>query len=107
MPNNNLFTPNPTGTVSLTCGLASARVALALGQAQQIRIKNIDTTNTAYVEFGGSTVAATVPNGAAKGSMPIGPGETVGVTVPIGTGFAAGICTAGTPTLYFTPGYGN
>lgn len=105
-----LFQPLSTATVSITSATGSANVALPVKamNAFSLRIKNIDATNIAYVEFGGSTVTASVPNGATPGSMPIGPGETVGVSLSglQGDIYAASICTAGTPVVYFTPGHG-
>jgi hypothetical protein len=107
MSGTNLFTPKAQGTTSITSAVTTASVVLTKpAAATTIRIKNIDTTNVAYVNFGDSTVVATVPAGATPGSMPIGPGETAGVTVPEGTTHAAAICTAGTPIVYFTPGNG-
>lgn len=103
----NLFTPRATGTTSITSGVASAAVALGnTASERQLRIKNVDTTNIAFVEFGVSTVAAIVPSGATPGSMPIGPGETAGISLPLSVTHAAAICTAGTPIVYFTPGNG-
>jgi ABC-type Fe3+ transport system substrate-binding protein len=102
----NLFTPRTQGTVSITSAVTTANVALTMGGGNQVRVKNIDATNIAYVNFGASTVAATVPSGSTGGSIPIGAGETAGFTVPNGTTHAAAICTAGTPIVYFTPGQG-
>lgn len=103
----NLFTPKAQGTVSITSAVTTARVALTKPAASmQIRVKNIDTTNVAFINFGDVTVVATVPAGATPGSFPIGPGETAGFSVPEGTTHAAAICTAGTPIVYFTPGNG-
>lgn len=107
MAGDPLFTPKPTGTVSITSAVTSARVALGALNSQQLAITNSDTSNIAYVEFGGATVVATVPNGATPGSMPILPGQTRGVTIPLGTTNVAAICTAGTPVVYFTPGNGT
>jgi hypothetical protein len=106
MPGDNLFTPNTTGTVSITSAVTTANVALVPKGAKAVRIKNIDATNIAYVEFGTSSVAATVPSGATPGSMPIGAGETVGLSLGSGITHAAAICTAGTPIVFFTPGNG-
>lgn len=101
-----LFTPKTQGTVSITCSTSTANVALVPLGGNQVRIKNIDATNIAYVNFGISTVTASLPNGATPGSMPIGAGETAGVSIPIGTTHAAAISSAGTPVVYFTPGNG-
>ncbi len=102
----NLFSPKTAGTVSITCSTGTARVALVILGGRQVRVKNIDTTNVAFIEFGNATVTATLPNGATPGSMPIGPGETAGFTVNQDTSNVAAICSAGTPIVYFTPGDG-
>lgn len=102
----NLFTPKTVGTVSITSGVASANVALVPSGAFQVRVKNIDATNAAFIAFGDASVAAVVPAGATPGSVPIGPGETAGFSIPPGTTHVASICTAGTPIVYFTPGNG-
>lgn len=102
----NLFTPKTVGTVSITSAVSSARVALVPLGAFQVRVKNIDSTNVAFIAFGDSTVVATVPAGATPGSIPIGPGEVAGFSLPPGTTHVASICAAGTPIVYFTPGNG-
>lgn len=102
-----LFTPKIQGTTSITSAVTTARVLLGVpATATTIRVKNIDTTNIAYVNFGDVTVVATVPAGATAGSIPIGPGETAGFGLPLGAAYAAAICTAGTPIVLFTPGNG-
>ena len=109
MPGDNLFTPNTQATVSITCSNTTGNVALGstLGGAKAIRVKNIDTTYVAYINFGNSSsVTATVPSGATPGSIPIGPGEVAGFSLGTATTYVAAICTAGTPILYFTPGNG-
>ncbi len=102
-----LFTPKAQGTLIATCAAATARVALTIPSgATTMRIKNIDTANVGYVNFGDVTVTAVLPVGSTLGAMPIGPGETVGIGIPTGTTHVATICSAGTPILYFTPGNG-
>ena len=71
-----------------------------------VRVKNVDATNIAYVEFGNSAVTASVPSGSTGGSVPIGAGETAGFSLGAGQNNAAAICTAGTPLVFFTPGDG-
>lgn len=101
----NTFTPKATGTVAITSAVTTANVALTKPLAATVvRCKNVDGTNYAYVNFGTSSVTATVPNGATPGSMPIGPNETILVGVAEGITHVASICTAGTPIVYFTPG---
>lgn len=102
----NLFSPKTQGTVSITNSTSTAAVALVPLGSRQVRVKNIDTVNTAYINFGTSTVTATLPSGATPGSMPIGPGETAGFTITADVTHAASICSAGTPIVYFTPGLG-
>lgn len=103
----NLFTPETQATVTITSAVTTARVALTIkANATTIRVKNIDATNVAYVNFGDMTVTATVPSGATGGSVPIGPGDIAGFSLPPGTTHAAAICTAGTPIVFFTPGNG-
>jgi len=109
MANVNLFTPRSTGTTSVTCSsAASSRVAMGQADTQhQVAVYNSDVSNMAFVEFGTSTVTAVVPNGATPGSMPVGPGQTRGVTISPSVTHAAAICTGGTPVVYFTPGDGT
>ena len=107
MPASNLFTPKSTGTTSITSAVTTARVALVPSGQHQMAVYNSDASNVAFVEFGDSTVVAVVPNGATPGSMPIGPGQTRGITVGLGVTHAASICSAGTPIVYFTPGDGT
>lgn len=103
----NLFTPETQATVTITSGTSTGRVALTVkANATSVRVKNIDATNIAYVNFGDSTVTATLPSGATGGSVPIGAGETAGFSLPPGTTHAASICSAGTPVVFFTPGNG-
>ena len=110
MAANTLFEPQNQATVSITCAVTTARVALPSLTGplttRSLRIKNVDATNIAYINWGDSTVTATVPNGATPGSMPIGAGETVGISIPPTVTNIAAICTAGTPLVFFTPGYG-
>jgi len=102
----NPFSPKTVGTVSITSAVTSARVALVPLGANQCRIKNLDATNIAYVVFGDSTVVATLPAGATPGGFPVGPNESIIVSIsPIVTHVAA-ICSAGTPIVMFTSGNG-
>jgi hypothetical protein len=101
----NVFTPKAAGTVSITSAVTTAAVSLSKPLASTaVRVKNIDATNIAYVNFGISTVTATVPAGATPGSMPIGPTESIVVGVAEGVTHVAAICSAGTPIVHFTPG---
>ncbi len=102
-----LFTPKAQGTRTITCAVTTATVALTIpSSAETIRIKNTDTANAAFVNFGDSTVTCVLPSGTTLGGMPIGPGETAGVGIPKGTTHVATICGAGTPVIYLTPSNG-
>ncbi len=103
----NLFTPNPTLTLAYASTTSTSTAALpttAIGH--QLRIKNTDSVNTAFINFGLSTVTATIPSGTTPGSMPIGPGETIGISRSADWTHMAVIAVAGTPTVYVTPGRG-
>jgi len=105
----NLFAGKVQGTTSITAAVGNSNNRVLLSKpasAKVIRVMNSDATNVAFINFGDSTVQATVPVGATPGSMPIGPGETAGLSVPENTTHAAAICIAGTPIVYFTPGWG-
>lgn len=104
------FAPKSASTTLITAGLASTNIALPSVAAAKLvmRIKNLDATNTAFIEIGNtSAVAAIVPTSATLGSMPVGPGETLAISVPDVSLWAAAICTAGTPAVAFTPGNGD
>jgi len=103
MPGINLFTPKAAGTVSITSAVGTQNVDLGVagGGSRQIRVKNIDATNLVYINFGNSTVTASLATG-----IPIGAGETAGFTIGDDVTHVAAICSAGTPVIYFTPGYG-
>lgn len=110
MSGPNLFTPQSTGTISLTTSVASSRVALSnKSSSLEVRVTNLDATNEAYIEFGISTVVAVVPgsNGSSPGSLCIGPGKTEGYSIGPAVTHVAGISAAGTPKLMFTPGNGS
>ena len=101
-------------TVTLNAGTSSTNVALpapASGQvydaAQQFQIYNSGTVPV-FMDFDTTSArtVATVPNGAAAGSICIPPGLST-VTVPGNPGFAAGITASSTATLYITPGFGG
>lgn len=102
-----LFTPNPTKTLAYASTVATATAALPVtANLGQLRIKNTDTTNIAFINFGDSNVTATIPTGTTPGSMPVGPGETIGITRSADWTHMAVIAGAGTPTVYVTPGRG-
>lgn len=109
MSDVNLFTPATQATVSITSATSTANVALGStkGAFNVVRIVNVDTANIAFVNFGISTVTATLPSGATAGSIPIGPGETAGFSISPTVTHVAAICSAGTPIVYITPGNGT
>lgn len=101
----NPFSPISLGTVTLTVGASSTRVALVKGgQPLQVMVQSLAANAIAYIEFGGSTVAATIPAGAVGGGTPILPGTISMFTVGADSTNIACIGTAG--TLYVTTGYG-
>lgn len=106
----NNFQPLPTSTTSISATDATGRV-LVRGTTQPglqqkwYMITNADTSNIAFVEVGGSTITATLPNGATPGSMPVLPGQTVAID---GSGghYVAAIClSTKTATIYITQGH--
>lgn len=108
MANTALFTPAPTKTLAFASTTSSATAALPTTGAitRTFRIKNTDSTNVVFVDFGISTITAAIPTGATPGGMPIGPGETIGISPPSTWTHMAVIAAAGTPTVYVTPGDG-
>lgn len=120
------MTPRSQSTVSLAATSTSANVALGGSmttsqgavQTVQIIVTSPATTNglsggtaasIAYIRFGtDNTVAATAPNGATPGSIPILPGSIQTFTIPvnINTHVAAITPATGGATLFFTQGYG-
>jgi hypothetical protein len=91
------FTPG--GTVSLSCTVASASVALNLPASQQLTITNLGP-DIAYVAMGGSTVVATTSG------FPVLPGTQITVTIAQTWTFLAAICPTSTGTLLLTSGDG-
>ena len=92
------FRPSGGATVNIDVAAASARVVLSSGEQQ--RVMN-NGTATAWIAFGDGTVAATV-----AGSMPVGPGVTEIVTIPVGATNVAAIAAGATGKIHFTPGSG-
>jgi hypothetical protein len=103
------FSPKTEGTVSLaaTTTSGSTTVALAALESPQLEINNTGSV-WVFVNWGSSSVAATVGSGATGGSYPVGPGSKVVVTVNQTTvTHAAAITSTGTATVYLTPGLGQ
>lgn len=120
------MTPRDQSTVSLAATSTTGNVALGgsatttqgVLQTTQIIVTSPATTNglsggtaasIAYIRFGtSSAIAATAPNGATPGSIPILPGSIQTFTVPASyyTHVAAITPSTGGATLFFTQGYG-
>lgn len=92
------FRPSGGATVNIDVGAASVRVVMTSGEQQ--RVMN-NGTATAWIAFGDNTVAAAVAT-----SMPVGPGVTEVITIPVGTTNVAAIAAAATGKIHFTPGSG-
>lgn len=101
------FTPNPTKTLAYASTTTTATAALpALATDGQLKAKNTDATNIAFINFGDSNVTAVIPTGSTPGAMPLGPGESIILTRSVTWTHMAVIAGAGTPTVYLTPGHG-
>jgi hypothetical protein len=105
------FTPQSTGTVDIAApGTGSANVALLNKSTSfNCRIYNSDPTHPVFIEFGTtSAVQATAPAGSTPGSMPVGPNQSVIVSiqsqVPL---WAAAVSAQTNAAVYFTPGIGS
>lgn len=98
----NLFTPFKAGTIPVTTSTSSLATSLGAKVPNQVRIKNNDTINTVFIDFGVSTDTVTTSNG-----IPIGPGDVAGFTIPGTTTHILTIASAATPLLYVTPGWGS
>lgn len=120
------MTPRDQSTVSLAVTSTTGSVALGgsatttqgVLQTTQIIVTSPATTSglsggtaagIAYIRFGTSaSVAATAPNGATPGSIPILPGSIQTFTIPanVYTHVAAITPATGAALLFFTQGYG-
>lgn len=111
MGSSSFFTPKAASTIVITCAsLTSQNIPLTNvgNSALDCRIRNLDSTNTAYVEMGTTaSVVAVIPTSATLGSMPIGPGETIALSIPAVSIWFAANCVTGTPVVAFTPGNGD
>lgn len=98
----NAFNPAENRTVNIDVSASSQSVSLK-SAADAVRVMN-NGTATAWVEFGPSTVTATLAN-----SIPVGPGvtEVLGASnAANGELWAAVIAAGATGKIYFTPGNG-
>jgi hypothetical protein len=100
------FAPIQGATVSRAASSSSSNVAMPKcpAGAVQVRVYN-SGTDLAFVAFGTDSTAA-----AATTDYPVPGGaiEVITLTNPASARitYAAAITASGTPTLYFTPGYG-
>lgn len=97
-------------TATLAATTSSGTVTMSVA-SQQIQVINNSTTagNVAYVAFGPTCTGLTASAGSAgtaTASYPVQAGAQLVVTVPSGTICAAGIMSASSATLLFTPGIG-
>jgi|ERR1700748_373328 len=99
-----LFTPKTAGTQNIAATSSSANIQLTnISGCSQVKIKNADATNMAFIDIGSTSALTT----SATTGMPVGPGESVYVSIPnYGTVFVAAV-SAVTSTVYFTPGNAN
>lgn len=106
----NNFQPLPGSTVSISATDASGRVLVRAStqpglQGKWYSVTNADSANIAFVQVGGSTVAATLPNGATPGSEPVLPGQTISIDGSTGRYVAAICLSTKTATIYITQGH--
>ncbi len=97
------FFPSPASTVNINVSGTSQAVKVSEGDTTQVRVMN-NGTATAWVDFGGPSVAAALATG-----FPVGPGVTEVLTANAIGGaaiYAAVIAAGSTGKIYFTPGAG-
>jgi hypothetical protein len=97
------FQPMQASTVNISVAATTANVLIEnFSGANQIRVFN-NGSATAWIEFGGSGVVATLTS-----SIPIPAGaiEVFSVGSAASTVYAAAIAAASTGSIYFTPGSG-
>jgi hypothetical protein len=92
-------------TRTMSAGTTSTNISFQSSNlSAHVSITNVGTT-PAFVEFGESSVAAIIPTGTAVGSIIINSGQTRILHAKYN--FVAAIVSAGTATLYITPGDGG
>lgn len=98
------FSPSPASTVNIDVSASSQRVAVPARVGGTFRIMN-NGTATVWVEFGNSSVTASMTTG-----FPVAPGAIEVLrcqNTSDGSGiYAAAIAAAATGKIYFTPGDG-
>src|SRR6266705_2187655 len=93
------FWPDPAATVNIAAGVATANIQIqSTDNRPHVRVFNSGAV-TAFIELGGSSVAATLTT-----SMPLGAGGTEILSGDFT--YAAAITASSTATVYFTPGEG-
>ena len=102
------FKPEPVSTVNLVATTATSSVKFndfSSNVNNRVRKRAVRVFNsgavTAFVEFGGSSVAATLTT-----SMPVAAGQTA-IFNAQDASYAAVITPSSTATVYFTPGEGT
>ena len=103
--NISVFRPNAAGTVSLAVTTSTGRVQFQTGTVYVtsepvVRLYNAGGS-TVFVNFGDSSVTAAVASG-----FPVPAGAIETFAVDSAQTYVAAITSAGTATLYATPGYG-
>jgi hypothetical protein len=97
-----IFTPIGA-TVNIAATGTSGAVALSAvtNQSRSVRVRNKSAVEM-FIEFGASTVAATL-----AASVPVGPGATEWFEIGGAVTHVAAITEGGTGTIYFTEGRGS
>lgn len=90
---------NPSAQNSFNVGTTSSNIAIGSG-ASEIVVVNTGP-QTAFLQFGSASIAATTGAG-----MPVGPGCSVALA-PYGAPYMAAITQAGSTSLLFDTGYGT
>jgi hypothetical protein len=116
MPTISPFTPQQAGTVNLTASTSATLLQLASGGGTQLKINNTASV-TVYIEWGASTVVASINvsypmltntgGNRPSDTITIDKGGTVGSVPTSGAIFVSAIAsTATTLPIFFTRGEG-
>ena len=105
------FDPGINETIAQANAISSAGDVLP-EDANVVALYNTSATATAYfvctpIRTGDTPVAAVVPSGGTRGSMPVPPGAQIRVTVPVGMKAYRTIASAADGILMITSGRGN
>lgn len=105
------FTPVPGSCKGLAVTATTASAQIYKGPQTDIYLYNSSTTDPMFIEFGGSTVAATEATTSAAGSLIIGPGTTQVLRGCRGDNsgiyIAAIMSSTKSGTLFYAPGNGS